>query len=369
MRSTTDTITIVGAGPAGLAAATVLAHAGRRVIVHEAQPCVGARWHGGWQILDNFIHGDDALALLARLGIAVRFAYHPLQAMTVFDDRMHPTALSSRAPIGYLIRRGAELAMLDGGLLATAQAAGAEVRFQSRVAPEAPAHIRATGPAAADGLGCELTFATTLTHRLQIILDPQLAPGGYAYLFVQDGWATIGMALVRGFKELDRYWKATLERFQRLEQFSTGDARRTTAYVNFFLPRRVCDHGTLIAGEAAGLQDNLLGFGIRSAIVSGYLAAQQLLGRDDYEAARRSILTPTQETSLWLRFLYEAGGRPVARALIRGAARHGDVRAYLHRWYRPTWWKRATLPWIKHRWRARRACSHAPLEHWCRQRD
>jgi len=41
-----------------------------------------------------------------------------------------------------------------------------------------------------------------------------------------------------------------------------------------------------IAGEAAGFQDHLLGFGIRSAIVSGYLAAQQLLGRDDYEAAR-----------------------------------------------------------------------------------
>ena len=368
MTAVTDTITIAGAGPAGLAAAICLAHAGRSVVVHEAQPRVGARWRGGWQILENFIHPEDALALFARLGIAVRFASHPLQAMTVFDDRMRATPLTSRSPIGYLIRRGPEPSMLDGGLLETARAAGVDVRCNSRVAPEESVPIRATGPAAADGLGCELVFATTLSNRLQVILDPQLAPGGYAYLFVQDGWATIGMALVRDFKALDRYWGATLDRFQRLEPFSTGGARRSTAYVNFFLPRRLQQNGTLTVGEAAGFQDDLLGFGIRSAVLSGYLAAQALLGRGAYDAAWRSALEPTQQTGLWMRYLYECGGRSMARQLVRRAARHGDVRDYLRTWYQPAWWKRASLPWIRRQWRARQACSHASVEHWCRQR-
>ena len=361
-------ITIAGAGPSGLAAAMWLARAGRAVVVHEARPRVGDRWRGGWQIIENFIQSEDALALLTRLGIPVRFAHHSLTALTVFDDRMRATELRSASPLGYLVRRGDAPSALDGGLLAAALDAGVEVRWNSRVAPDQPVHIRATGPQAADGLGCELVFPTRLAHRLQVILDPRLAPGGYAYLFIHDGWATIGMALVRGFKQLDDYWRATLERFQRLASFDPGDAKRSIAYVNFCLPQRLGRNGTCTVGEAAGLQDDLLGFGIRSAIVSGCLAAQHVLGGDSYDAAWRRQLAPSQEMGLWLRFLYEGGGRPVARWLIQGAARRGDLRAYLEEWYRPAWWKRAALPWIRWRWGARGCTAHQPPEHWCRRR-
>ena len=369
MTSPDAPIQIAGAGPAGLAAAICLARAGRCVVVHEAQPRVGARWQGGWQIIENFSGPEDALALFDRLGIPVRFAYHPLRAMTVFDGRMRPTAVQSTEPFGYLIRRGPDTSAVDGGLLAVAQEAGAEVRLGSRVAPEQAVQIRATGASAADGLGCELVFPTALDDRWQVILDPHLAPGGYAYLFVFQGWATIGMAIVRDFKRLDRCWQATLERFQALARFSTGDARRSTAYVNFFLPRRLTSNGTLTIGEAAGFQDDLLGFGIRSAVVSGYLAAQHLLEQQEYDAAWRSALEPSQEMGLWLRYLYERGGRSVARWLIRGAARTGDVRAYLMRWYRPAWWKRALLPWIRRRWAATSPCAHTRVDHWCRRHD
>ncbi len=366
----TTPIAIAGAGPAGLTAAIGLARAGRAVVVHEARARVGDRWHGGWQIIENFIQAEDALALLARLEVPIRFAYHPLTTLVAFDDRMRAATLRSATPLGYLIRRGTEPTALDGGLCAAALEAGVEVRCHSRITDDQAVMIRATGPQAADGLGCELVFPTTLGNRLQVILDPQLAPGGYAYLFVHDGWATIGMALVRGFKQLDHYWQATLERFQSLERFDSGDAKRSIAYVNFCLPRRLAHNGTLAVGEVAGFQDDLLGFGIRSAIISGYLAAQQVLRGQSYETAWQTTLTPSQETSLWLRYLYECGGRPVARWLIRGATRNGDLRTYLQRWYRPAWWKRASLPWMRWHWRARQPCvAHQPLDHWCRRRE
>ena len=72
MTTKTD-ITIVGAGPSGLVCATVLARAGRKVIVREWHRDVGHRFHGDFQGLENWTDPQDVLEELVSAGINISF--------------------------------------------------------------------------------------------------------------------------------------------------------------------------------------------------------------------------------------------------------------------------------------------------------
>jgi flavin-dependent dehydrogenase len=72
-----DDITIVGAGPSGLACAIVLAQAGRRVTVREWHSGIGHRFHDEFQGLENWSHTKDVLDEMHAAGVDTNFEFHP----------------------------------------------------------------------------------------------------------------------------------------------------------------------------------------------------------------------------------------------------------------------------------------------------
>jgi len=396
-------IRIAGAGPSGLAAAIALARAGRNVEVHEAKRDVGTRFIGDLQIIEGASESEPVPDFLDRLGIERNFYFRAANWATFYDHRNKGRVIRSDKPYGWFIHRGAEEGTLDRGLLAQAQAAGAKVIFNSRLSPD-QADIVATGPASPDGLAKEMTWrmGENVDRTLQsgnvgrtlqsdaaesrtgesdlrkpippelidVYFNHKLAPGGYSYLFILDGIATFGCAIVADFKRIDSYFDHSLAAAKRLHNLEIpADARTGYSYMNFHLKQQSTSNGSRFVGEAAGFQDYLFGLGIRYALTSGSLAARSILEERDYDELWRHELGTKQETSLVNRFLYESGGNFGLSMFVRQASRAKDFHRYLSGWHRSSWWKKMLSPAVKKFWKHDGRCLHKPGIHWCRSRD
>src|SRR5207253_9795687 len=231
-----------------------------------------------------------------RIGIERNFYFRPATWATFYDHRRVARTIRSNEPYGWFIRRGAEESTLDRGLLAQARALGVDVHFNSRLAP-ADADIVATGPAAPDGLAREMTWKTADDERVDVYFNPKLSPGGYSYLFILDGLATFGCAIVADFKRIDEYFEHSLSAAQRLHRFNVPKETRTGySYMNFHLKQRATSGDARFVGEAAGCQDYLFGLGLRYPLTSGHLAARSILEGRDLDDLWRSDLGATHET-------------------------------------------------------------------------
>jgi flavin-dependent dehydrogenase len=362
-----QTIRIAGAGPSGLSAAIVLARAGRSVEVHEAKSDVGKRFIGDLQIIEGSSEREPVPDLLDRLGIQRNFYFRPIEWATFYNHRGTARVIRSNQPYGYFIKRGAEDGTLDRGLLEQARALGVKVIFNSRLTD---ADIIATGPASPDGLAREMTWRTSEPERVDVYFNHELSPGGYSYLFILDGIATFGCAIVADFKKIDDYFDHSLAAAQRLKPFTIPAETRTGySYMNFHLKDHAKNGASLLVGEAAGFQDYLFGLGIRYALTSGSLAARSILENRDFDELWKSELGAKQETSLVNRFLYESGGNLGLSMFVRQASRARDFHRYLAGWHRRTWWKALLAPLVRRVWRHRGRCLHKPADHWCRSRD
>jgi len=360
-------IRIAGAGPSGLAAAIALARAGRAVEVHEAKADVGKRFIGDLQIIEAASEAEPVPDFLDRIGVERNFYFRPAHSATFYDHRHTARVIRSDEPYGWFIRRGAEDGTLDRGLLAQARALGVNVVFNSRLEG---ADIVATGPAAPDGLAREMTWRSSDPERIDVFFDHKLSPGGYSYLFILDGYATFGCAIVADFKRIDEYFEHSLIAAKKVHAFEVPAETRTGySYMNFHLKQHATSNGSRFVGEAAGFQDYLFGLGIRYALTSGHLAARSIIEGRDFDELWTHELRAKQETSLVNRFLYESGGNFGLSMFVRRAGRARDFHRYLSGWHQRTWWKILLTPLVRRFWRHDGRCLHKPGPHWCRSRD
>ena len=247
-------ILIAGAGPAGLTAAMTLAGAGLSVTVAEARPTVGGRFIGGFQILENHSQPEDALSFLYSIGIDTNFWLKPAWDAVLFDHRMNGHPVKSGLPYGYFLKRGPDEGNARPRPPPQAERMGVRVEFNRRIGPADPgqADIVATGPAAADGLARETVFRTGARDRVWVLFDQAVSPGGYAYLFVLEGWGTMGCAITRHFKRIDEFFRACADRFDSVEKIAKENARTAYSYMNFTLNRPPSPHPPLGGGGKGG---------------------------------------------------------------------------------------------------------------------
>ena len=317
-------VAVVGAGPAGAAAAIGLARAGRQVVVVDRSPFPRDKYCG-----DGLTTG--ALRLLEHLG---------LDPSSISSWRA-ATSLVIRAPSGLEVaypfsRRGqyaatAQRRQLDSALVALARQAGAEVldgcacegvtvdadRVVLKVAGVGALHTRYA--IAADGmwspvrrmLGLSLPAYRGDWHAfrqyyagvgpraaasMRVWFEPEILPG-YVWSFpLPGGAANVGFGVSRATHRtgsLARLWHELRSRPHIADVLGPGatPADRPRAWP---IPTRLGDlplaaERVLFCGDAAGVGDPMSGEGIGQALLSGLLAAEALAaaGPDDDAAARR----------------------------------------------------------------------------------
>lgn len=362
-------ITIIGAGPSGLAAAIVLARAGLKVIVRERKASVGARFHGDFQGLENWSVDEDVLDELQDLGVVADLPAKPAFSGTAYDASGRAYDVSDARPLFYLVRRGAGEGTLDSALLRGAREAGAEIRFEDEVERVPTQAIVATGPRRADVIASGYTFKSQMNDSNYVSFDDRLAPWGYAYLLVRDGLGTLAVCMFRDFNAHAQHLQRTVDFFRERTGLEMGDPKPFGGYGMLSRMTRVERETRLYVGERAGLQDAFAGFGLRYAIISGALAARSIVSGEPYGALLRRRLQKVHRAGIVNRLVFQAAGENL-RAIILGRLSQGSARVGLLRLYGGSFIHSALFPVAAARFGSRirhPACSHIDCDcPWCR---
>lgn len=362
-------VTIVGAGPAGLACAIVLAKAGRPVVVREWHETVGHRFNDDFQGLENWSDERDVLAEFHDAGIDANFVHHPITEGTAFDAWGKAYPVHGHRPLYYLVHRGPSERSLDQGLLRQALDAGAEVRFNDRAQSTDGTTVLAVGPRTADAIAVGYVFETDCPDGNWVAFDNALAPLGYAYLLMHGGRGTVASCMFSGFKDQSEYVARTVAYFVDKTGLEMRNPRPFGGFANFRLPRTAVQGGHPVIGEQAGFQDALAGFGMRYAIRSGILAARSLIEDLDYTTLWRRELFPLLRASITNRFIFNTVGERGWRWALRRLSR-SDTTKSLQKLYRQSVLTPFLYPLARWRYRAPLndpSCDHVACECiWCR---
>lgn len=337
-------VKIMGAGLSGLAAATVLAKAGVEVHVHDSREDSGKRFDGDFQALENWSMDIDFFDQLESWGFdANEFKYTEFKEV----DLIHPDDEISKTyspKVAYrIVERGTSEHTIDQGFKRMAMAAGAKLHYKSKVKEE-DCQIIACGPKGTSAVAYGEIFKTSHPDHIAFQLNDKLAPGAYSYLIIIDGIGLICTCLWRKQRGTERFLNETIAWYQKhYPDIDMEPIKRVGGKGDFTINKRYFQDDRYYVGESGGLQDFMWGFGMRMAVWSGYLAAQDILGNCNYEKEVRKQLMPYVRTSVANRFLMNRVGdktfKFMCKSWMKDQKKRQDGLVWIGKLFRPRIYK------------------------------
>ncbi len=371
LRSKHGIIHIIGAGPASFVAAINLAKTGIETVIHEQKSEVGFRFNSDFQGIENWSTDMDALEFLTSIGISINFLCEPYSVGHYYGPNSKKHELTTSRPLFYLIKRGTDFDSLDQGLKKQAIDYGVKIEWNDKIEKISyPITIVGTGPRAADVIAKGIIFKTSNPDACFGFLDNRIAPKGYAYLLVNKGQATFATVLYEDFENTQSYFQRALDKMRSVVPIDVIEPKEFGGYGNFVLNNISRDNSNvLLVGEAAGFQDALWGFGLRYAMLSGYLAAKSILTGASYTQLCTEEIRPLMETSLANRWLFAHLGNFGYGRILNYLTGHKDIIGLLRKQHEPTRFKRVVFQLAKKWYHTRlidKQCMHQNCDCiWC----
>jgi len=287
--SNNEPVKILGAGLSGLSAAITLARNGLNIEVFEKSSHAGGRFKRDFQVLRNFGNlGIDPIMEFKKFGIFLK-PYMKLMKIIRYSKSHSFEINSDTKPIYYSVIRGESKNSIDSQLEVNALNLGVNINFNTKSTAD-KINIVATGPLRADSLAFgEIYEDTNIDDTGHVFLDKKYSPNGYLYVLPgeKNGEAEVVNTAFDpsiNIQNLKLLYNRALQENGILKDLLKGATRKSV------LGGRGCcnlldepfHNNRYYVGEAAGLQDVTAGFGIRYAVISGYLAAQSILTGKDY---------------------------------------------------------------------------------------
>jgi flavin-dependent dehydrogenase len=328
-----NSYSILGAGPSGLSAAITLAKEGFQVDVYEKNTDVGGRFKGDLQGLENWSEKEDVLLTLSKMNIETNFEYSPFNKLSISDSKKYWNFSLDR-PAFYLVKRGSIVGSLDHALKEQAMSLGVEIHFRKTISKE-KANIVATGPITGEiaAIAKGITFKTKTKNIALGVLNNNAAFNGYSYLLVTDGYGTMCTVVYGHFNHLNNCFIQTKKIFMDLLDLDIESPLECGGVGCFSNKNHFIIGKQLYVGEAAGLQDLLWGFGIRSSIISGFLAAKAIINNEDYYELARRYFEKKLKSSMVNRYFWEKIGSHKYSWIVNRIQLAEDPLKYLYSFY------------------------------------
>ncbi|HEX3236439.1 MAG TPA: NAD(P)/FAD-dependent oxidoreductase [Gemmatimonadales bacterium] len=336
---------IIGAGPAGLRAAQVLAEAGREVLVLEKQPEIGPKTCAGGLTLKAFRE-------LERLGLPPGTS-HRTVGHIAFTGGPSETLDPDRCVIHTIPR-----SQLGQWMLRWTRAAGAEVcagtaarsidladrsllsgsrrlRWRHLIGADgADSSVRRTLglPSPREYFAAEYNIPGPRLEPLRVECDPDQLMNGYFWVFPHAGYTSIGAVAAKRLVRppaLCRYLDARLAALGvsrdgiPLEAATLEVQFRGLHFAN----------GVHLVGDAAGIPSSLTAEGIYGALVSGEEVARTIL-EPRYPAPKiRRWLAVKRRHDRVARLLGRASVRRILLPALARVARQRAARGAMANWF------------------------------------